>query len=133
MIERPQQAASKVDGYPCVVCGKRIARPRWMVHLHKGGSHIVTAAEAAELNAAGHEGGDMGAYPLGTDCLRRHPRLKPYAVGREACDAAHTSEGGALSPGEWRAYVRAWGGVLALAHACGRIMQEWRRHAPQSP
>jgi hypothetical protein len=30
-------------------------------------------------NAAGGEAADLGAQPIGSDCLRRHPELKPYA------------------------------------------------------
>jgi hypothetical protein len=70
----------KGDQYPCVVCGRGVSKG-WRVHLHEGGSALVTEAEAAELNATGHENADMYGYPLGRDCLRAHPELKPYVVG----------------------------------------------------
>lgn len=60
---------------PCIVCGKAVTRPRWMVHVHCGGSHVVTEEEAVTLNTAA----DLGWYPLGRDCHRQHPELHPYA------------------------------------------------------
>lgn len=63
------------NAQPCIVCGKAVTKPRWMVHLHCGGSHVVTEAEADTLPA----NQDLGAYPLGSDCYRRHPELHAYA------------------------------------------------------
>jgi hypothetical protein len=40
------------DALPCAVCGKAVSRPRYWVHVHLGGSHIVTEEEAAELDTA---------------------------------------------------------------------------------
>jgi hypothetical protein len=47
-----------------------------MVRLHGGGLLIVTEEEAATMA----ENEDLGGYPIGADCLRRHPEVKPYAV-----------------------------------------------------
>jgi hypothetical protein len=59
----------------CVICGRGIkAQSPKMVHLHDGGSAIVTETEAAELDAAG----DMYFYPIGPECLRNHPEIKDY-------------------------------------------------------
>lgn len=59
---------------PCVICGKPIIRrPRYLVHLFSG-DFVVTEAEADKLGP----GGDLGLYPVGTDCLRRHPDLRDY-------------------------------------------------------
>lgn len=63
------------DALPCAVCGKQVSKPRWWVHVHMGGSHIVTDEEAAGLDPAA----DMYFFPLGSDCLRKHPELKAYA------------------------------------------------------
>jgi hypothetical protein len=66
---------------PCVVCAKPIkdgAAP--YLHLHHGGCAIVTDAEADGLNAAGQDGADCGCWPIGSDCLRAHPEVKPYLV-----------------------------------------------------
>jgi hypothetical protein len=73
----------KGDESPCLICGRGIKRGTkalW-VHLHDGGSSIVTEAEAAERNAKGEAGGDMGAYPIGPDCYRRNrDALAPYVA-----------------------------------------------------
>ncbi len=73
------------DNMPCIICGQPV-KPTgcWWVHVHKGGSHAVTEAEAAALNAAGEEGGDMYFLRVGPDCLRRNPALQPYAVKSDA-------------------------------------------------
>lgn len=49
-----------------------------MLYIHCGGGVAVTEAEANALNASGEGGGDMGCHPIGPDCLRQHPQLKPY-------------------------------------------------------
>lgn len=61
---------------PCVVCGKGVTHPRWMVHVHNGGLDLVTEEEAATLSDAA----DLGWHPLGSDCYRKHPELQPYAM-----------------------------------------------------
>lgn len=63
------------DATPCIVCGKAVTNPRFMVHVHNGGGHVVTEEEAATLS----EAADLGWYPLGRDCWRKHPELQPYA------------------------------------------------------
>lgn len=66
---------------PCIVCGRAINmdRPHWMVYVHGGGSVIVTETEHTEMNRA-NERGDLGCYPIGPECLRKHPDIKPYAI-----------------------------------------------------
>lgn len=68
----------KGDAYPCVICGKPCPTPKFMLWCHMGGSHAVTQEEGEKLNAEGHGGADLGAQPIGVDCLRKHPELKPY-------------------------------------------------------
>lgn len=65
----------KGDTYPCVVCGKPCPRPQYMLHLWDG-THAVLEEETATLNPMA----DLGMYPVGSDCLRKNPELKPYAV-----------------------------------------------------
>ena len=59
----------------CVICGRGIKaeHPR-MVHVHDGGLAVVTNEEAATMNDAA----DLGLYPIGPECLKKHPRIKPY-------------------------------------------------------
>jgi hypothetical protein len=63
------------DLLPCIVCGRGIkaARPR-MVHVHNGGTSIVSEEEAAALDPAG----DLFFYPIGPCCLRAHPEIRLY-------------------------------------------------------
>lgn len=59
----------------CVICGRGIkAENPPMVHLHDGGWCIVTEEEATALSP----NADMGFYPIGPECLRKHPEIKPY-------------------------------------------------------
>jgi hypothetical protein len=53
-------------------------RPHWMVYVHNGGCDIVTDAEYEELDKT-DSGAGLGGYPIGPDCLKRHPDIKPYA------------------------------------------------------
>ena len=59
----------------CVICGRGIKseNPK-MVHLHDGGAAIVTEAEAATMDPAA----DLCFYPIGPECLRKHPEIKNY-------------------------------------------------------
>lgn len=61
---------------PCCVCGKAVKAPRHYLHMHCGGSHAVTEAEAATLP----DNADLGMQPVGADCLRKHPELRPYVT-----------------------------------------------------
>lgn len=65
------------DAYPCVVCGRKCHNPRWGVRVVSGGGYIGTDEDA---NA--DPGGDLGIYPIGGDCLREHPEIKPYAIAK---------------------------------------------------
>lgn len=87
MIPVPYNSNRKVDpmmreGYePCLICGRPTNYKRAaVVHVHGGGAVIVTEEEAASMNPAA----DLGAQPIGPDCLRRHPELRPY-THRDGC------------------------------------------------
>ena len=62
----------------CCICGKAIEEPQHWLHIHCGGTHVVTEAEAAQLNADGHEAADLYFFPAGVNCLKQHPELKGY-------------------------------------------------------
>ncbi|MBX0330101.1 hypothetical protein K2Z83_20750 [Oscillochloris sp. ZM17-4] len=67
------------DEYPCLVCGRgHSMNTSVLLHIHGGGTLIVTEVEATTLNAAGREAEDMHGYPVGRACLRNHPELHPY-------------------------------------------------------
>ena len=60
---------------PCAVCGKAVRNPKHWLRLVNGGSDVGTAAEGDANPSA-----DLGYYPVGANCLRQHPELKPYAT-----------------------------------------------------
>ena len=86
MINVPQSDRSSfkgrgrwsADSIPCYICAKPIRKDRikYMLHIHCGGGVAVTEDEATNLDGAG----DLGCHPIGSDCLRRHPELKPYVI-----------------------------------------------------
>lgn len=58
---------------PCVLCGRGVRRPAGWLHVIDGGERY------ARLDASAiDEGSDMGEWPIGPDCLRRHSALRPY-------------------------------------------------------
>lgn len=78
-----------LDADPCIICGRGIRKDRirhW-VHIHGGGDYIITEDEATNLD----DPADLLFHPVGPDCLRRHPEIKPYvhtvlvAEGKESC------------------------------------------------
>ena len=95
MIELPRSVNYGVnqDRYPCrgnqyecIVCGKPVNVPaKSIVRVHDGGSAVVTNEEAETLDA----NADLGMHPVGQDCLRRHPELKPYIEDRSNTDGRH--------------------------------------------
>lgn len=69
---------SKAGDLPtCIICGRgiKVESPA-AVRVHAGGAAVVTEEETAQMNASA----DLGVYPIGTDCLRRHPELKTYVL-----------------------------------------------------
>ena len=75
------------SSYPCILCGSPCPNPKYYVWEHCGGGVVVTPEEGGRLNANGESGADLGMQPIGDDCLRKHPELKPYLIseieGRE--------------------------------------------------
>ena len=65
----------------CAICGRGIkaTNPRY-VHIHNGGRAVVTDEEASTLDPVA----DMGVFPIGPECLRKHPEVRPYLVNAPA-------------------------------------------------
>lgn len=61
----------------CAVCGKNVKKPVNYIHLFYGDT-VVSEVEAQRIILADDDGGDMGFFPVGNDCLRQHPELKPF-------------------------------------------------------
>lgn len=63
---------------PCVICGKGIppANQKFGLHLTGRGEFLLADGSEKVDPAA-----DMGWWPIGRDCRRKHPELKPYIIG----------------------------------------------------
>jgi hypothetical protein len=73
----PYAKQPRGDQWPCFICkqGVDAKKARW-IHVHDGGSVAVTPAEAATMDPAA----DMGAHPVGPECMRKHPELHDYLL-----------------------------------------------------
>src|SRR5580692_10234105 len=97
MIEIPPRLQApkrslKGEEYPCVVCGEPVPNPKNYVHLVNGGGMLALPDEEVETS------GDMGYYPIGTSCLRKHPHLKPYAIKSLNGGLPRSAHHGRISP-----------------------------------
>ena len=68
----------------CLLCEAPVndrSKAKWF-YLHRGGSAIVTEAEAAALNETDERSADCGYHPIGPECFRKHKALlAPYVNG----------------------------------------------------
>ena len=105
------------DGLPCVVCGKGVnMKTVRYLHLHLGGSHAVTVREADDLSEEGRDNEDMGAYPIGACCLRKHPELKPYVEDAERPGKPDSNNAG-LKSTRWNKTDHTWVSVYNAEEA----------------
>lgn len=58
------------DKEPCVLCGRKITSPRPAM------IRVVNDQFASISVYATPDDVDMGCYPIGASCLKRHPELK---------------------------------------------------------
>jgi hypothetical protein len=63
---------------PCYICGRPVDMRKFHlgIHVHDGGGVAVTEEEAAKLDPSG----DMGFFPVGETCVKKHKGLRAYAV-----------------------------------------------------
>jgi hypothetical protein len=57
---------------PCIICGRKCKNPRYKVYVNSGFSHILTEDEFRQ------DEGQMLLFPIGADCLRKHPEVRSY-------------------------------------------------------
>jgi hypothetical protein len=71
------------NSYPCVICGIAVTKPKFMCHMIGGGG-VALHPDDENLFAQDAEAqrGDLGCQPIGTDCLRRYPEMKPFAFAQ---------------------------------------------------
>lgn len=64
------------DDWPCYICGTPVKplSAHW-VHIGGGGLMAVTKAEAKA-----DPSGDMGCFPIGPHCWKKHPELHRYGA-----------------------------------------------------
>lgn len=72
--------ATRSEHLPCILCGRECKNAKFFVWEHNGGGTLVTPQEGEELNETGHSGADLGLQPIGSDCLKKHPQIKPFVV-----------------------------------------------------
>ena len=94
------------DYQPCIICGKPVnidTNPKTVpwIHDHNGGGCAVTETEARALDP----GADLGWWPIGSDCLRKHPELKPYVTVGAFAPGDNWTEPTTYIPGEGWAVV----------------------------
>jgi hypothetical protein len=63
--------------YHCVICGKpvKMASRPWCLRIINGGFDVATIETEEQIDPAG----DLYWLPIGNNCLRKHPELKPWA------------------------------------------------------
>lgn len=81
MIELPrspnyQKNAARIRGdyAPCAVCGKAVIKGNKAVHIVRGGGYVANQFDAID------PAGDCGIWPIGPECIKAHPELKPYLI-----------------------------------------------------
>jgi hypothetical protein len=61
---------------PCIICGRGVKDPwKYTVHIFWGFT-VVTKEEAETLP----ESANLGAWPIGSYCLKKHPEILPYVI-----------------------------------------------------
>lgn len=84
----PMKRVRGGDGLPCVICGLTVTKPKFECHLVLGGDHALHPEDEAAFAAdTEQQRGDMGYYPVGTDCLRRFPEMRPFSFKAQALAA----------------------------------------------
>ena len=59
----------------CVICGRGCPKPKAMI--------LCISCDISEAIMPGDQpaGSDDGYFPIGADCLKRHPELLPFTKG----------------------------------------------------
>lgn len=65
------------DSNGCIVCGKAVQPGAPHIRMDTSGRAITDQYGDA------HSAQDQGAFPIGPDCLRKNPQLRPYVDGGE--------------------------------------------------
>ncbi len=70
---RQNESRCESDETPCAVCGKGVLRP-WphAILIGMGGGMAITKEESRR------DRDDLGWWPVGRDCWRKHTELHPY-------------------------------------------------------
>jgi hypothetical protein len=69
---RNMDATGSHGNNPCILCGRRCPKPRYKVYVDSGFTHLLTMASFQQ------DAGEMGLFPVGMNCLCKHPEIQPY-------------------------------------------------------
>lgn len=83
--------ANAGDKLPCIICGKAAETSKTWVHLNIDTEALLPGPESDNAVIAENQLSDyfvdginitpsLGFWPIGSDCLKQHPELKPYVV-----------------------------------------------------
>lgn len=64
---------------PCVICGKACKSNRYGL-IEVAGGGLAALPGSPEADPDYDEGSFLGVQPIGNDCARKHPELKPYLI-----------------------------------------------------
>lgn len=63
---------------PCIICNREVKNPKFWIHIVDGGTKIIDPNQKwSDPNS------DLGLHPVGSDCIRKHPQIRPYVVKDE--------------------------------------------------
>lgn len=82
IVEIPQSEnyyngpAAYGDRLTCIVCNRPVTakNPAYLRVVESGGYAVLPQFQ----DEYDGDAGDLGLYPIGPNCLRRYPQLKPY-------------------------------------------------------
>lgn len=109
---------------PCLVCGKPVKNPVYFLHVVDGGASIIKPDETWDNEAA-----DLGLYPLGADCKKKHPELDEYVIVRKPMSMTEI----AREIGKYLAKFEADPKISRVTTSSGQLITYfWNSHASAS-
>jgi hypothetical protein len=65
----------------CYLCGRQLRSRKWEVHVHGGGSFILTKEESRTGSHGFEDGEDLGLQPIGSECIKDIPAECRFKAG----------------------------------------------------
>lgn len=111
---------------PCIICGRKCRTLDNLVHVHGGFSTIVTEEEAKKLNVT-DGGADMGMFPIGPDCLKKHPELRTYVQVQGVTSKPRKAAKQTARKVDWDIYADLYRQVFGESASDREIAQDIRK------